>query len=873
MLNKYEPSEFEEKIYKDWNEKGYFTAKVDKTRTPYTIVIPPPNVTGKLHMGHALVMTLQDILMRYKKLRGFNTLWVPGTDHAAIATEVKVVEKIKKEGKTKESLGREAFLEEAWAWTREYGGTIENQLKTLGCSCDWTKERFTMDEGLSKAVEHVFIKMYEKGAIYRGNRMINWCPVCKSSLSDIEVEPEEEASHLWHIRYYTKDKKEYVTVATTRPETMLGDTAVAVHPEDKRYKDMIGKTVVVPLVNREIPIVADEFVEKEFGTGSVKLTPAHDFNDYEAGIRHNLEMIEVFDEKGIMLNLVPKYQGMDLMTARKEIVKDLEELGALEKIEDYTHNVGKCYRCHNTVEPRISMQWFMKMEELAKPAIEAVKSGEIRFVPDRFDKTYYHWMENIKDWCISRQLWWGHRIPAYYCKDCGEIMVSGNVPDKCTKCGSTKIEQDPDTLDTWFSSALWPFSVMGWPEETEDFKYFYPTNTLVTAYDIIFFWVARMIFSGLEHTGKVPFDTVFMHGLVRDAQGRKMSKSLGNGIDPIDIIKDYGADSLRFSLVQNMTLGNDVKYSAEKAGSAKNFANKIWNAAKFVIANTDKEEVANFKKEDLSIEDKWLLNKLDKLVLDVTNHIEKYEVGIAATKIYDFIWSEYCDWYIEMSKPRLYNEGSTTKNACVYVLNYALVTFLKLLHPFMPFITEKIYQELDNEKISIMLESWPEVKAKFEYEEEEKNIEIIKNIIVNIRNIRANMNVVPSKKTNLIFVTTKYKSLIEQAESFLKKLGFAENIQVQEDKEGIPENSVSIVSDGIELFIPFEELVDVAKELERLEGEKEKLEKEVERCAKMLSNKGFVEKAPKAKIEEEEEKLTKYREMLETVEKRIKEMK
>lgn len=824
-------------------------------------------------MGHALVMTLQDILMRYKKLRGFNTLWVPGTDHAAIATEVKVVEKIKKEGKTKESLGREAFLEEAWAWTREYGGTIENQLKTLGCSCDWTKERFTMDEGLSKAVEHVFIKMYEKGAIYRGNRMINWCPVCKSSLSDIEVEPEEEASHLWHIRYYTKDKKEYVTVATTRPETMLGDTAVAVHPEDKRYKDMIGKTVVVPLVNREIPIVADEFVEKEFGTGSVKLTPAHDFNDYEAGIRHNLEMIEVFDEKGIMLNLVPKYQGMDLMTARKEIVKDLEELGALEKIEDYTHNVGKCYRCHNTVEPRISMQWFMKMEELAKPAIEAVKSGEIRFVPDRFDKTYYHWMENIKDWCISRQIWWGHRIPAYYCKDCGEIMVSGNVPDKCTKCGSTKIEQDPDTLDTWFSSALWPFSVMGWPEETEDFKYFYPTNTLVTAYDIIFFWVARMIFSGLEHTGKVPFDTVFMHGLVRDAQGRKMSKSLGNGIDPIDIIKDYGADSLRFSLVQNMTLGNDVKYSAEKAGSAKNFANKIWNAAKFVIANTDKEEVANFKKEDLSIEDKWLLNKLDKLVLDVTNHIEKYEVGIAATKIYDFIWSEYCDWYIEMSKPRLYNEGSTTKNACVYVLNYALVTFLKLLHPFMPFITEKIYQELDNEKISIMLESWPEVKAKFEYEEEEKNIEIIKNIIVNIRNIRANMNVVPSKKTNLIFVTTKYKSLIEQAESFLKKLGFAENIQVQEDKEGIPENSVSIVSDGIELFIPFEELVDVAKELERLEGEKEKLEKEVERCAKMLSNKGFVEKAPKAKIEEEEEKLTKYREMLETVEKRIKEMK
>ena len=607
--------------------------------------------------------------------------------------------------------------------------------------------------------------------------------------------------------------------------------------------------------------------------GVVKLTPAHDFNDYEAGLRHNLEQIEVFDETGTMLDLVPKYKGMDLKTARKEIVKDLENLGAIEKIEDYVHNVGKCYRCHDTVEPRISMQWFMRMKELAEPAIDVVKSGKVRFVPDRFDKTYLHWMENIKDWCISRQIWWGHRIPAYYCEECGEIMVANKAPSECKNCKSKKIHQDPDTLDTWFSSALWPFSTMGWPEETEDFKYFYPTNTLVTAYDIIFFWVARMIFSSLEHTGKIPFDTVFMHGLVRDAQGRKMSKSLGNGIDPIDIIKDYGADSLRFSLVQNMTLGNDVKYSAEKAGAAKNFANKIWNAAKFVISNTDKQALDNYKKEDLKIEDKWLLNKLDKLVVEVTKHIEKYEVGIAEIKIYDFIWNEYCDWYIEMSKPRLYSEESKTKNACIYVLNYVLLTFLKLLHPFMPFLTEKIYQELNSQKLSIMLETWPEIKDKFEYEEEEKGIEIIKNIIVNIRNIRANMNVVPSKKTNLIFVTTKYEKLIKEAEGFLKKLGFAEKITVQADKKEIPENSISIVSDSIELFIPFEELVDIEKELERLEGERKKLQNEVERAEKMLNNKGFVEKAPKEKIEEEQIKLAKYKEMLSTVEKRISEIK
>ncbi len=871
-LNQYDPKEFEEKLYNEWNEKGYFTPVVDKTKTPYTIVIPPPNVTGKLHMGHALVMTLQDILIRYKKLRGFNTLWIPGTDHSAIATEVKVVEKLRKEGKTKEQIGREAFLEEAWDWTREYGGTIVRQLKSLGCACDWTRERFTLDEGLSKAVEKVFIDMYNKGAIYRGNRMINWCPTCKTSLSDAEVEFAEENTNLWYIRYYTKDKKEYVTVATTRPETMLGDTGVAVNPEDSRYKDMIGKKVIVPLVNREIPIVADPFVEKEFGTGCVKLTPAHDFNDYEAGKRFGLEEIEVFDEKNIMLDLVPKYKGMGIYEARKEIVKDLEALGVLEKIEDYVHNVGKCYRCHNTVEPRISMQWFMKMEELAKPAIEVVKSGKIKFVPERFDKTYFHWMENIKDWCISRQIWWGHRIPAYYCKDCGEIMVSSEKPEKCAKCGSLNLYQDSDTLDTWFSSALWPFSTMGWPNETEDFKYFYPTNTLVTAYDIIFFWVARMIFSSLEHTKQIPFDTVFMHGLVRDAQGRKMSKSLGNGIDPMDIIAECGADSLRFSLVQNMTLGNDVKYSKDKAVATKNFANKIWNASKFVLSNID-ESLKDYKKENLHIEDKWILNKLDKLTTDVTNHIEKYEIGIAATKIYDFIWSEFCDWYIEMVKPRLYSEEDLGKKEVMYTLNYVLVNSLKLLHPFMPFITEKLYRELIVDKESIMLDTWPEIKNKFEYNEEEENIETLKNIIVNIRNIRANMNVVPSKKTKLIFVTTKYKNVINESLEFLKKLGYADNIEIKDNKEGIPSNAISIVQEGIEVFIPFEELVDVKKELERLNGEKEKLESEVERASKMLSNKGFTEKAPKEKVKEEEEKLTKYKEMLATVEKRIEELK
>ncbi len=873
MNNKYEPKEFEEKIYDNWNKKGYFTAKVDKTKTPYTIVIPPPNITGKLHMGHALVNTLQDILIRYKKLNGFNTLWIPGTDHASIATEVKVVEKLREEGKTKEEIGREEFLKRTWAWKEKYGGTIVNQIKKIGCACDWTRERFTLDEGLSKAVTKVFKDMYDKGAIYRGKRMINWCPTCKTSLSDAEVEFEEEAGHLWHIRYYTKDGSRYITVATTRPETMLGDTAVAVHPDDERYKDMVGKTVVLPIVNREIPIVADSFVEKEFGTGAVKITPAHDVNDYETGLRHNLEIIEVFDEKGIMLDIAKKYEGMDIYTARKAIVEDLEKLGVLEKTEDYTHNVGKCYRCHKPIEPRISEQWFMKMEDLAKPAIKVVKDGEIKFVPERFEKTYYHWMENIKDWCISRQLWWGHRIPAYYCKECGETMVLEEKPDKCTKCGSTNIIQDEDTLDTWFSSALWPFSTMGWPNKTEDLDYFFPTNTLVTGYDIIFFWVARMIFSSLEHTHKIPFNTVFMHGLVRDAQGRKMSKSLGNGIDPLDIIAEYGTDALRFSLIQNMTLGNDIKYSEEKAASAKNFANKIWNASKFVVSNIN-EELKQYDKQKLTIEDKWIINKLQRLINEVTYHIDKYDVGIAANKIYDFIWNEFCDWYIEIVKPRLYAENCTTKKEAMYTLNYVLVNALKLLHPFMPFITEEIYQELVVDKESIMLETWPEVNENLEYNNEEEEIELLKRIIVSIRNIRANMNVQPSKKTNLIFVTANkdIEKLVQESSEFLTKLGFANKITIQSSKENIPENAISILEQQVEIFIPFEELVDIEAELERLKQEKIRLEKEVQRATGMLSNQGFVSKAPAAKIEEEKKKLEQYKEMLKTTEERIKKL-
>lgn len=719
LEDKFNPKNFEEEIYKRWEEKEYFKPSEDKTKKPYTIVIPPPNITGKLHMGHALDETLQDILIRYKRMEGYNCLWLPGTDHAAIATEVKIVEKLKQQGIEKKNLTREQFLEKAWEWKKEYGGTILNQLKKLGCSCDWSRERFTMDEGLSNAVKYVFIKLYEKGLIYKGKRMINWCPSCNTSISDAEVEFEEEPTHLWHIRYKVKDEDKYLIVATTRPETMLGDTGVAVHPEDERYKDLVGKKVILPIMNREIPIVADDFVEKEFGTGAVKLTPAHDPNDYAASQRHNLEIIEVFDENWKMGNLVPEYKGLDIYEARKRIVEKLQEIGALVKIEDYTHNVGKCYRCHHTIEPKISEQWFVKMKPLAEPAIKAVKDGKTRFIPERFDKIYYNWMDNIQDWCISRQLWWGHRIPAYYCTKCNNIMVTESIPHKCEKCGNTEFTQDEDTLDTWFSSALWPFSTLGWPEQTEDLKYFYPTSTLVTGYDIIFFWVARMIFSAIEHTGEVPFKDVFIHGIVRDSLGRKMSKSLGNGIDPLEIIEKYGTDALRFSLVLGISPGNDIRYMPEKLESAANFANKLWNASKFVLGNLEEIDYDTMPQK-LCYEDKWILSKLNKLIKETTINLNNYDLGVWTQKVYDFIWGEFCDWYIEMVKPRLYDKENKTREAAQYTLNKVLGDSLKLLHPIMPFITEEIYTKLYNNDESIMISSWPQYSEEFNFAKEEK---------------------------------------------------------------------------------------------------------------------------------------------------------
>ena len=874
LEGKFEPQTFEEEIYKNWNEKGYFKPSDDKTKKPYTIVIPPPNITGKLHMGHALDETLQDILIRYKRMQGFNTLWVPGTDHASIATEAKIVEKLKAEGITKEDLGRDGFLKRAWEWKEEYGGTILNQLKKLGCSCDWSRERFTMDEGLSNAVTEVFIDLYNKGLIYKGKRMINWCPYCNTSISDAEVEYEEEPTHLWHVKYPVKGEEgKFVIVATTRPETMLGDTGIAVHPDDERYKDLVGKTVILPIMNKEIPIIADEFVEKEFGTGAVKLTPAHDPNDYQAALKHNLEIIPVFDEEFKMNNLVPEYKGMDMYEAREKIVERLQKEGYLVKIEDYNHNVGKCYRCHHTIEPHISEQWFVKMEPLAKPAIEAVRTGKVEFVPERFDKIYYNWMENIQDWCISRQLWWGHRIPAYYCQECGEVIVSKEEPHKCTKCGSTNLKQDEDTLDTWFSSALWPFSTLGWPEQTEDYKYFYPTSTLVTGYDIIFFWVARMIFSALEHTGQVPFNKVFIHGIVRDSLGRKMSKSLGNGIDPLEIIEKYGTDALRFSLVLGISPGNDIRYMPEKLESASNFANKLWNASKFVLSNMpeDGSKLAEDKlPASLCYEDKWILSKLNKLVKEVTNNLENFELGIATQKVYDFIWNEFCDWYIEMVKSRLYDENCTTKFAAQYTLNKVLKESLKLLHPVMPFVTEKIYMQLYHNDESIMISKWPEYTERLSFEKEEEQIEKLKTIIVGIRNLRTNLNVHPSKKSKLIFVTKTANDMLKESSAMIQKLGFANEIDIQENKENIPQNAMSVLADGIEVYIPFEELVDLEAEKQRLQGEREKLLSEVARGEKMLSNPGFVNKAPEAKINEEKAKLAKYKEMLEKVEERIK---
>ena len=868
LEGKYEPHEFEDEIYKNWEENGYFKPSGDKTKESYCIMMPPPNVTGKLHMGHALDGTLQDILIRYKRMQGFNTLWLPGTDHSAISTEVKLVEKLKEEGINKHDLGREKFLERAWQWTEEYGGTIVKQQKKLGCSADWSRARFTMDEGLSKAVLVVFKKLYDKGYIYKGKRMINWCPCCNTSISDAEVDYEEEPTHLWHIKYKVVGEDKYLTVATTRPETMLGDTAVAVHPDDDRYKDLVGKKCILPIMNKEIPIIADEFVEMEFGTGCVKITPAHDPNDYQAALSHNLEIIQVFDENFKMGDLCEEYKGMDLLEAREAIVNKLKELGNLVKIEDYVHNVGKHDRCKSTIEPKISDQWFVSMKEMAKPAIEAVKNGDTRFIPQKFEKTYFNWLNNIQDWCISRQIWWGHQIPAYYCDECGHINVDITKPEKCEKCGSTKLTQDPDTLDTWFSSALWPFSTLGWPEETEDFKTFFPTNTLVTGYDIIFFWVVRMMFSSLEQTGKVPFKDVLMHGIVRDSQGRKMSKSLGNGIDPLEIIDKYSADALRFSLISGTTAGNDMRFMPEKLEAASNFANKVWNAAKFVLMNLEDYDNNN-EKIELCIEDKWILSKLNTLIAEVKVNMDNYDLGVALDKIYTFIWNEFCDWYIEIAKTRLYNKENATRKTAQYVLNKVLGDSLKLLHPFMPFVTEKIYKELYNNDESIMISTYPEYSKDLEFKDEEQAVEELKEVITGIRNARAKMNVHPSKKSKLIFVTKKYADIIKESEEFLKKLGFGEEIEIRENKENIPQNAVSIVSSNLELFIPFEDLVDIKEEIERLEKEKAKVLVEKEKTDKMLSNPGFVAKAPAAKVEEEKEKQAKFNEMIKTIEERI----
>ena len=873
LEGKYEPKEFEEEIYKKWEEKGYFKPSMDKTKEPFCIMMPPPNVTGKLHMGHALDGTLQDILIRYKRMQGFNTLWLPGTDHAAISTEVKIVDKLKEEGTTKFELGREKYLERAWDWTKLYGGTIVKQQKKLGCSADWSRSRFTMDEGLSNAVLTVFKKLYDKGLIYKGKRMINWCPCCNTSISDAEVEYEEEPTKLWHIRYkIVGEDNRYVTVATTRPETMLGDTAVAVHPDDERYKDIVGKKCILPIMNKEIPIIADEFVEMDFGTGCVKITPAHDPNDYQAGLKHNLDIIEVFDENFKMGDLLERYKGMDLLEAREKIVEELKENGSLVKIEDYMHNVGKHDRCKTTIEPKISDQWFVAMKDLAKPAIEAVKKGDTRFVPQKFEKTYFNWLENIQDWCISRQIWWGHQIPAFYCDKCGHINVDIKTPTKCEKCGSEQLTQDPDTLDTWFSSALWPFSTLGWPEETEDFKTFFPTNVLVTGYDIIFFWVVRMMFSSLEQTGDIPFKDVLIHGIVRDSQGRKMSKSLGNGIDPLEIIEKYSADSLRFSLVSGTTAGNDMRFMPEKLESSGNFANKVWNAAKFVLMNLEDYDENN-KDINLKLEDRWIISKLNTLISEVTVNIDNYDLGVALDKIYTFIWNEFCDWYIEIVKPRLYNKEDKSRKTAQYVLNKVLGDSLKLLHPFMPFVTERIYQELYNNDESIMIAEYPKYSKDLEFKDDENSLEELKTIITGIRNVRASMNVHPSKKSKLIIITEKYESVIKESEEFLKKLGFADEIEVRSQRVNIPRNAVNVVSKELEVFMPFEDLVDIKEEIERLEKEKTKVLLEKEKTDKMLSNPGFIEKAPAQKVEEEREKQAKFDEMIKSIEERINHLK
>lgn len=876
LAKTYDPKGMEERLYKMWEEKKYFHAEVDRSKKPFTIVMPPPNITGQLHMGHAFDNTMQDILIRFKRMQGYNALWQPGTDHAAIATEVKVIEHLKSQGIEKADLGREGFLEKCWDWRKEYGNRIISQLKKLGSSADWDRERFTMDPGCSKAVEEVFINLYNKGLIYKGNRIINWCPVCKTSISDAEVIHENQAGHFWHMKYeIVGEPGRYVEFATTRPETMLGDTAVAVNPNDDRYKDIIGKKVMLPFVNREIPIIADEYVDMEFGTGVVKITPAHDPNDFEVGKRHGLEVINVLNDDATINSICPQFEGMDRYEARKIIVEKMDEMGLLVKIEDHEHNVGTHDRCKTTVEPMVKPQWFVAMEELAKPAIKAIKTGELKFVPRSFDKTYLHWLENIRDWCISRQLWWGHRIPAYYCDDCGEMVVSREAVHTCPKCGG-KMHQDEDTLDTWFSSALWPFSTLGWPDNTEDLDYFYPTDVLVTGYDIIFFWVIRMVFSGYAHTGKCPFNTVLIHGLIRDDQGRKMSKSLGNGIDPLEVIDKYGADALRLTIITGNAPGNDMRFYWDRVENSRNFANKVWNASRFIMMNMEGKDIVKPDEKDLEPVDKWILSKLNDTVKEVTANMEAFELGIAVSKIFDFIWEEFCDWYIEMVKPRLYNSDDVkSQNAALYTLREVLIDALKLLHPYMPFITEEIFLTIQSEEESIMISSWPEYSEERAYTKEEKEVEIIKEAVRGIRNIRTEMNVPHSRKA-LVYVVSDNDDIVSafnDGKLFFTSLAMASEVIIQGDKSGIADDAVSVVIANATIYMPFTDLVDIEAEIARLTKEEERLNSEIARCKGMLSNEKFISKAPEAKVNAEKEKLANYEQMLSQVSERLNSLK
>ena len=868
----YNPSEIEGRIYDKWMEKKYFHAEVNRDKKPFTIVMPPPNITGQLHMGHALDNTMQDILIRYKRMQGYEALWQPGTDHAAIATEVKVIQNLKTKGIEKKDLTRDQFLKYAWEWKDEYGGRIVRQLKKLGSSADWDRERFTMDEGCSEAVQVVFIRLYEKGYIYKGSRIINWCPVCKTSISDAEVEHVEQEGHFWHIKYpIVGEEGRFVEIATTRPETMLGDTAVAVNPDDERYKDIVGKMLLLPIVNKEIPVIADPYVDKEFGTGCVKITPAHDPNDFEVGKRHNLPEINVMNDDGTINANGGKYEGMDRYEARKAIVAELESMGLLVKVVPHVHAVGTHDRCKTTVEPLVKQQWFVKMDEMAKPAIAALKEGRLKFVPENYGKTYLHWLEGIRDWCISRQLWWGHRIPAYYCDECGEMVVSKDAPTCCPKCGCTHMTQDPDTLDTWFSSALWPFSTLGWPKKTPEYEYFYPTDVLVTGYDIIFFWVIRMVFSGIEHTGKEPFHTVLIHGLVRDSQGRKMSKSLGNGIDPLEVIDKYGADALRMTLMTGNAPGNDMRFYYERVEASRNFANKIWNASRFIMMNMEKASTDNVSLEDLTMADKWILTKCNSLIEEVTENLDRYEMGIALQKIYDFVWEEFCDWYIEMVKPRLWDDGNKSQAAAIWTLKTVLIESLKLLHPFIPFVTEEIFCNLQDEEESIMVSAWPVSKKEWNFAEEEEAVEMMKEAVRAIRTVRTSMNVPPSKKATVYVVSedAKVRDIFEHNKIFFATLGYANEVLIQSDKAGIAEDAVSAVTARATMYMPFAELVDVAKEIERLEKEEKKLEGELKRSNSMLSNERFISKAPAEKIAEEKAKLEKYEATMKQVQERL----